>query len=96
MFRLKDTVEGMTSANYKERFCAEYAQISNRLEGLQRMLNKWDNGELEFTPTCPRATYNFQIKAMKEYRDILEVRAAIEGIDLDEYIEAISVTEAAN
>lgn len=60
------------------------------------MLNKWDNGELEFTPTCPRATYNFQIKAMKEYRDILEVRAAIEEIDLDEYIEAISVTEAAN
>lgn len=59
------------------------------------MLNKWDNGELEFTPTCPRATYNFQIKAMKEYRDILEVRAAIEEIDLNEYIEAISVTEEA-
>ena len=45
MFELKDTVNGMTSENYKERFCAEYAQISNRLEGLQRMLNKWDNGE---------------------------------------------------
>lgn len=31
MFTLKDTVEGMTSPDYKERFCAEYAQIQNRL-----------------------------------------------------------------
>lgn len=96
MFELKDTVNGMTSENYKERFCAEYAQISNRLEGLQRMLNKWDNGELEFTPACPRATYNFQVKAMREYKDILEVRAAIEDVDLGAYIEALSITGAAN
>lgn len=94
MFTLKDTVYGMTSSDYKERFCAEYAQISNRLTGLQRMLNKWDNGELEFTPTCPRSTYNFQIRAMREYRDILEVRAAIEGIDLDTYLEKLNATES--
>lgn len=31
MFTLKDTVEDMTSPDYKERFCAEYAQIQNRL-----------------------------------------------------------------
>ena len=89
MFTLKDTVEGMNSKDYKERFCAEYAQISNRLTGLQNMISKWDDGSLEFTPTCPRATYDFQIKAMREYRDILEVRAAIEGIDLESYIDKL-------
>ncbi len=94
MYTLKDTVNGMTSSDYKERFCAEYAQISSRLTGLQGMLNKWDNGELEFTPTCPRATYNFQLKAMREYRDILEVRAAIEDIDLDTYLEKLNATES--
>lgn len=89
MFTLKDTIEGMTSPDYKERFCAEYAQIQNRLAGLQNMITKWDNGDLDFTPTCPRATYNFQLKAMREYRDILEVRAAIEDINLEAYLDRI-------
>ena len=47
------------------------------------MVDRWDNGSLSFTPTCPRATYNFQLRAMKEYLDILEVRAKIENIDLN-------------
>ena len=29
------------------------------------------------------ATFNFQLRAMKEYLDILEVRAKIEGINLE-------------
>ena len=82
MFELKDTVNGMTSENYKERFCAEYAQISNRLEGLQRMLNKWDNGELNFTPSCPREIYDDQMKYMINYMTVLANRAYIEHIHL--------------
>lgn len=89
MYTLKDTVEGMCNKDYKERFCAEYAQIQNRLTGLQNMISKWDDGDLDFTPTCPRATYNFQLKAMRGYRDILEVRAAIEDIDLEAYLDSI-------
>jgi len=46
------------------------------------MLDKWDQGELEFTPTCPRSTYNMQIKAMTDYIAVLEARAIIEGITL--------------
>ena len=42
----------------------------------------WDNGTLSFIPTCPRAIYNFQLRAMKEYIDILEIRANIEKIEL--------------
>lgn len=46
------------------------------------MLAKWDEGILNFEPTCPRSTYNMQIKAMTDYIAILEARAVIEGIDL--------------
>lgn len=60
------------------------------------MISKWDNGDLNFTPTCPRATYNFQLKAMREYRDILEVRAAIEDIDLEAYLDKIDSAHNGN
>lgn len=39
------------------------------------MLCKWDRGELNFTPTCPRSTYNMQIKAMTDYIAVLESKA---------------------
>ena len=80
---LAATAALMTSENYKDRFKAEYIQLKNRYEGLKRMTDNWDNGTLNFTPTCPRATYNFKLRAMKEYLDILEVRAKIEGINLE-------------
>ena len=80
---LAATAALMTSENYKDRFKAEYIQLKNRYEGLKRMTDNWDNGILNFTPTCPRAIYNFQLRAMKEYLDILEIRAKIEGINLE-------------
>lgn len=46
------------------------------------MLNEWDNNELNFTPTCPRSTYNMQIKAMTEYIAVLQARAVMERIVL--------------
>lgn len=79
---LKDTVEMMISEDYKERFKAEYCQTKIRYAKLKCMLEKWDEGILEFTPTCPRCTCGLQITAMKEYLAILEARAAMEGIAL--------------
>lgn len=79
---LKDTVEMMNSADYKERFKAEYAQVVIRYQKLKSMLQKWDNGELNFQPTCPRSTYNMQIKAMTDYIAVLEARAVMEGVIL--------------
>ena len=79
---LKDTVALMESADYKERFKAEYYQLVIRFKKLQTMLEKWDKGELDFTPTCPKAAYAFQVKSMGEYIASLEVRAAIECIEL--------------
>ena len=79
---LAATAEGMVSSDYKERFIAEFVQVKNRYYGLKTMIDKWDEGSLSFTPTCPRETYNFQLRAMKDYMDILIVRAKIEGIEL--------------
>lgn len=79
---LRDTVEMMNSADYKERFKAEYYQVVTRYQKLKAMLDKWDNGELKFQPICPRSTYNMQIKAMTDYIAVLEARAVMERIVL--------------
>ena len=84
--KLADTVEMMNSSDYKERFKAEYAQLAIRYYGLRNMLEKWDNGTLEFEPTCPRSTYNLQIKAMTDYIAVLEARAVMENVDLEDVI----------
>ncbi len=81
---LAETINGMVSENYKERFIAEYQQLSIRYEGLKKMLDNWDKGQLAFTPTCPRSTYDLQTKAMSDYKAVLEARAAIEGVNLQE------------
>lgn len=79
---LKDTVEMMGSEDYKERFKAEYYQVKIRYGKLKYMLERWDNELLDFTPTCPRSTYDMQIRTMSDYIAILEMRAAMEGITL--------------
>lgn len=79
---LKDTVEIMNSDDYKERFKAEYYQLVTRYRSLKSMLTKWDEGTLNFEPTCPRNIYNTQIKAMVDYIEVLKARAIMEGIDL--------------
>ena len=85
--KLADTVEMMNSADYKERFKADYAQLVIRYNGLRNMLDKWDNGTLELEPTCPRSTYNLQIEAMVNYIAVLEARAVMEDVDLESVID---------
>ena len=79
---IKETAVMMNSADYKERFKAEYYQTAIRYEKLSAMLKKWDNGTLEFSPTCPRSTLNMQIRAMTDYLAVLEARAVMEGVEL--------------
>jgi hypothetical protein len=79
---LKDTIEMMQSEDYKERFQAEYYQLEIRLDKLTSMLEKWDRGELNFTPTCPRELYNQQVSGMVDYLNALRTRAELEGIQL--------------
>lgn len=77
---LRDTVEMMNSADYKERFKAEYYQTAIRYGKLKAMVDKYNNGTLEFKPTCPMSIYDIQLRAMRDYLTILEARAAIEGV----------------
>lgn len=79
---LKDTIKMMDNADYKERFKAEYYQLKIRYEKLKGMVVKWDKDRLDFIPTCPRSTYELQLKFMYEYMAILEARAVMEGVNL--------------
>lgn len=85
---LKDTTKLMESTDYKERFKAEYYQLKCRICGLDNMLSDWRNDKLTFCPTCPRSTYDLQLKAMRDYKAILEMRAVMEEIEIDTSLSA--------
>ena len=80
---LKDTIELMTSADFRERFIAEYAQLDIRYKGLSRMVTAYANGTLNFTPKCSIEILKQQLREMDAYMATLEERAEIEGIDLE-------------
>lgn len=79
---LKDTVKLMNSENYQDRFKAEYLQVKIRYDKLKSMVDKWDKGELNFEPTCPRIAYDIQLQIMEDYINILKMRARLEDINL--------------
>lgn len=81
------TVEGMLSEDYKERFKAEYQQTKIRWERLKAfntkiLASKINVGTDEPKHDCPDGLLLDQEKTMRKYLDILELRAAIEGVDL--------------
>ena len=80
--QLKDTIEMMESEDFKERFKAEYYQLSLRLYSLTSMLYKWKNNMLDFEPKCSKETLENQLVFMQGYLDMLRLRAKIEEIDL--------------
>ena len=79
---LKDTIELMNSADYKERFVAEYYQTKIRYNKLHNMVVKYEAGTLSFTPSCSLELLKEQKSAMGKYLYCLEVRAEIEKINL--------------
>ena len=72
----------MLSSDYKDRMKAEYYHLQNRMENLEAVIKLWDSGKLPFTPDCPRSIYDLQMRAMNDYKAILEARAKIEGVAL--------------
>ena len=72
----------MLSQDYKDRMKAEYYHLINRKENLEAVLKLWDDGKLPFTPDCPRSIYDLQMRAMEDYKAILEARAKIEKVAL--------------
>lgn len=82
---LKDTVQMMQSADYKERFVAEYLQVKIRHKKLKDMCDKYVAGTLDFTPSCSLELLKNQARHMFMYLACLETRAEIEGVDLRPY-----------
>ena len=97
---LTDTVELMESDDYKDRFVAEYCQTKIRYEKLKAFNNKIEAARrvsynayeckqksiVEPKHDCPEELLREQQGIMGQYLHILEVRAEIEGIDLEERI----------
>ena len=82
MIELKDTVAMMGSADYKERFVAEYAQLKIRYNKLYAVLEKYAADKLDFKPTCPIEILYEQLDHMEAYLNVLETRAKYENIQL--------------
>lgn len=88
MKELKETIEGMTSNNYADRFVAEYNQTKIRHEKLKAFCDKIELAEVYHIGTapehtCPLNILREQLRAMKAYLDILDKRAIIEGIAIE-------------
>lgn len=82
MIELKDTVPMMISDDYKERFVAEYSQLSIRYKKLYAVLEKYAADKLDFKPTCPIEILYEQLDHMEAYLNVLKIRAKYEDIEL--------------
>ena len=77
---LNETVELMTSSDYKDRFKAEYWQTKMRFDALRKTIVKLDAGTLKLNTDI--RLLREQLGAMESYIYVLEVRAEIEKIEL--------------
>lgn len=75
---LKDTMELMTSEDYKERFVGEVLQLCIRINRLRDCLINIYDGRLSFTPTCSTELLESQLDAMEELLRIYSIRASVE------------------
>lgn len=71
----------VTSPDYKERFIAEFNELRICMSKLKDLLNRWDAGKLDFTPSCPKELLEKQYGTMHDYYEVLKIRAHIEGIN---------------
>lgn len=81
---LEDTIAGMISDDYKERFIAEYIQTVIRARKLDELLFAAHENKLDFELNCPVTLLASQLAAMREYLHFLEMRSKYEEIDLKE------------
>ena len=84
MKNLKSTISMMLSNDFKDRAKAEYHQLKIRCEKLEDMCKKYAAGELNFTPNCSLELLQEQLDYMLKYKGVLEQRAKIEEIDLED------------
>lgn len=74
---LKDTVNGMLSSNYFERFEAEYQQLVIRSNKLEKFIMRVETEGAKHD--CPIGLLKRQLEHMKEYMYDLKERMIYEG-----------------
>ena len=79
---LKDTALLMSSEDCKDRLCAEYAQLTIRMQRLQQMLHQMSEDEPHTIPNSTSELMVGQLRAMMNYQQFLVARAEWEGIPL--------------
>ena len=77
---LSETVDLMSSPDYKIRLVAEYVQTKIRYEKLHNLIVKYDANKLDFEPMCPIDILRQQKQTMGQYLYSLEVRMFMEDI----------------
>lgn len=81
---LKDTIDMMTSEDYKERFRGEFYQLEIRAKKLLAFIRKCEDAQIEGKEEpkhdCPLSLLRAQFDAMAEYLGILRKRALIENV----------------
>ena len=95
--KLANTTALMHSVDYKDRFIAEYWQTKIRYEKLKSFCNRIEAWEILDYETrlkteppkhdCPYPMLRDQQRIMGEYLHVLEIRAIIENIDLNEGVK---------
>ena len=79
---LIDTADLMTSDDYKDRFMAEYYQVKIRYQKLKSILDKYEEGTLDFEPSCSISLLMIQRDIMEDYLNVLQDRAITENISV--------------
>lgn len=80
--KLEKTVDMMLSEDYKERFKAEYHQLVNRRNKLQKLLKGIDESTNDFDVDCPYYLLKWQLRTMDDYIYVMKIRAEFEKINL--------------
>lgn len=75
---LKDTIEDMISDDYIRRYRAEYRQLVIRINNLTEYIKHYNNND----SLVEKSFKAQQLETMLHYRNILEIRANINNIDL--------------
>jgi hypothetical protein len=79
---LKDTIDLMTSQDWKDRFLAEYLQVKIRYEKLHRLIVRREVGMIDFDTPIPLESWKEQAKHMGMYLYELEKQAVLHGVEL--------------
>ena len=69
--------------DYKTRMINEYNELKDKHNKLHKMIIKYEAKTLDFEPTCPIELLKEQANYMGNYLRVLEIRAEIENVDLE-------------